>query len=143
MLSLNRRFKSAITEHLPVKFSALFFAVVMWVIVRSEEPSEAWIDVHLALTLDSTVAMVGQPPVVQALVSGRGREILKLYSSSPELRRSVARDDSVFAVHPGDVFTPNEADVKVVDVRPHFVHLPLAPVAPVARRSTRGNRISP
>jgi hypothetical protein len=143
MLSLNRRFKSAITEHLPVKFSALFFAVVMWVIVRSEEPSEAWIDVHLALTLDSTVAMVGQPPVVQALVSGRGREILKLYSSSPELRRSVAMDDSVFAVHPGDVFTPNEADVKVVDVRPHFVHLPLAPVEPVARRSTRGNRISP
>jgi hypothetical protein len=33
--------------------------------------------------------------------------------------------------------------VKVVDVRPHFVHLPLAPVEPVARRSTRGNRISP
>ena len=44
MLSFNRRFRSAITEHLPVKFSALFFAVVMWVIVRSEEPSEAWID---------------------------------------------------------------------------------------------------
>ena len=115
----------------------------MWVIVRSEEPSEAWIDVHLALTLDSTVAMSGQPPVVQALISGRGREILKLYSSSPELRRSVAMDDSVFAVHPADVFTPTEADVKVVDVRPHFVHLPLAAVAPVERRSTRGNRISP
>jgi hypothetical protein len=143
MLSFNRLFRSAITEHLPVKFSALFFAVVMWVIVRSEEPSEAWIDVHLALTLDSTVTMSAKPPTVQALISGRGREILKLYSSSPELRRSVAMDDSVFAVHPADVFTPNEADVKVVDVRPHFVHLPLAPVAPVTTRSLRGNRISP
>ena len=143
MLSLNRRFRSAITEHLPAKFSALFFAVVMWVIVRSEEPSEAWIDVHLALTLDSSVTMSAKPPTVQALISGRGREILKLYSSSPELRRSVAMDDSVFAVHPADVFTPNEADVKVVDVRPHFVHLPLAPVAPVATRPSRGNRISP
>jgi hypothetical protein len=143
MLSFNRRFRSAITEHLPVKFSALFFAVVMWVIVRSEEPSEAWIDVHLALTLDSTVMMSAQPPVVQALVSGRGREILKLYSTSPELRRSIAMDDSVFAVHPADVFTPNEADVKVVDVRPHFVHLPLAPVPAVERPSSRGNRISP
>jgi hypothetical protein len=143
LLSFNRRFKSAVTEHLPVKFSALFFAVVMWVIVRSEEPSEAWIDVHLALTLDSTVTMSAQPPTVQALVSGRGREILKLYSSSPELRRSVAMDDSVFAVHPADVFTPNEADVKVVDVRPHFVRLPLARVAPVAARSSRGNRIAP
>ena len=51
-------------------------------------------------------------------------------------------DDSVFAVHPADVFTPNEADVKVVDVRPHFVHLPLARVAPVAPRTSRGNRIS-
>ena len=143
MLSFDRRFKSAITEHLAVKFSALFFAVVMWVIVRSEEPSEAWIDVHLALTLDSTVTMAAQPPTVQALVSGRGREILKLYSTSPELRRSVGMDDSVFAVHPADVFTPNEADVKVVDVRPHFVHLPLAHVAPVVPRTTRGNRISP
>jgi hypothetical protein len=143
MLSFDRRFKSAMTEHLPVKFSALFFAVVMWVIVRSEEPSEAWIDVHLALSLDSTVTMAAEPPIVQALVSGRGREILKLYSTSPELRRSVGLDDSVFAVHPADVFTPNEADVKIVDVRPHFVHLPLAQVAPVAPRTTRGNRISP
>ena len=143
MLSFNRRFRSATTEHLPVKFSALFFAVVMWVIVRSEEPSEAWVDVHLALTLDSTVTMAAQPPTVQALISGRGREILKLYSTSPELRRSIAMDDSVFAVHPADVFTPNEADVKVVDVRPHFVHLPLARVAPVAPKTSRGNRISP
>ena len=53
-----------------MKFSALFFAVVLWVVVRSEEPSEAWIDVHLALTLDSTVTMASQPPAVQALVLG-------------------------------------------------------------------------
>jgi hypothetical protein len=143
MLSLKRRFTSATTEHLPVKFSALFFAVVLWVIVRSEEPSEAWIDVHLALTLDSAVTLSAQPPTVQALVSGRGRELLKLYSASPQLRRSVAMDDTVFAVHPSDVFTSSEADVKVVDVRPHLVRLPLARIAPVPVRPTRGNRISP
>jgi hypothetical protein len=143
MLSVKRRFASATTEHLPVKFSALFFAMVLWVIVRSEEPSEAWVDVHLALTLDSTVTMSAQPPTVQALVSGRGRELLKLYSASPQLRRSIGMDDTVFAVHPSDVFTSNEADVKVVDVRPHLVRLPLARVAPVAVRPARGNRISP
>jgi hypothetical protein len=143
MLSVKRRFASATTEHLPVKFSALFFAMVLWVIVRSEEPSEAWIDVHLALSLDSTVTMSAQPPTVQALVSGRGRELLKLYSASPQLRRSIGMDDTVFAVHPSDVFTSNEADVKVVDVRPHLVRLPLARVAPVAVRPARGNRISP
>jgi hypothetical protein len=143
MLSFKRRFASATTEHLPVKFSALFFAMVLWVIVRSEEPSEAWIDVHLALTLDSSVTMFAQPPTVQALVSGRGRELLKLYSASPQLRRSIAMDDTVFAVHPSDVFTSNEADVKVVDVRPHLVRLPLARVAPAAVRPSRGNRISP
>ncbi len=141
-LSIRRKLRSAVTEHLPVKFSALFFAVVLWVIVRSEEPSEAWIDVLLALTLDSTVTMTSQPPRVQALVSGRGRELLKLYSTSPQLRRSVGIDDSVFAVHPADVFTSSEADVKVLDVRPHLVRLPLALVAPVAVRSTRGNRIT-
>jgi hypothetical protein len=143
MLSVKRRFASATTEHLPVKFSALFFAMVLWVIVRSEEPSEAWIDVHLALTLDSTVTLSSEPPTVQALVSGRGRELLKLYSASPQLRRSIGMDDTVFAVHPSDVFTSNEADVKVVDVRPHLVRLPLARVAPVAVRPSRGNRISP
>lgn len=143
VLSYKRRFTSVATEHLAVKFSALFFAVVLWVIVRSEEPSEAWIDVHLALTLDSTVTMTGEPPSVQALVSGRGRELLKLYSSSPQVRRSVAMDDTLFAVHPADVFTSNEADVKVVDVRPHFVRLPLALVTPAAARSSRGTRVSP
>lgn len=142
-LSLRRKLRSALTEHLPVKFSALFFAIVLWVIVRSEEPSEAWIDVHLALTLDSAVTMSSQPPRVQALVSGRGRELLKLYSASPQLRRSVGLDDTVFAVHPADVFTSSEADVKVLDVRPHLVRLPLARVTPVAVRPSRGNRIAP
>ena len=125
---------------MPLKFSALFFAMVMWVIVRSEEPSEAWIDVRLALTLDSSVTMTAQPPTVQALVSGRGRELLKLYSSAPQVRRSVAMDDTVFSVHPSDVFTSSEADVKVMDVRPHFVRLPLAYVPPPPSHSTRGNR---
>ena len=69
---MQRQLRSLVTENLPVKFSALFFAVVLWVIVRSEEPSEAWIDVRLALTLDSTVTMSAQPPSLQALVSGRG-----------------------------------------------------------------------
>ena len=129
MLSFQRLLRSAMTEHLPVKFSALFFAVVLWVVVRSEEPSEAWIDVHLALALDSNVTLVAAPPNVQALVSGRGRELLKLYSAWPEIRRSVGADDTVFAVHPSDVNTPNEADVKVLDVRPHLVRLPLVRVA--------------
>ncbi len=143
MISLKRQLTSAVTEHLPVKFSALFLAVVVWVIVRSEEPSEAWIDVHLALTMDSSVTMASQPPTVQALVSGRGRELLKLYSASPEIRRSVGVDDTVFAVHPADVFTSNEADVKVLDVRPHLVRLPLAHVAPPVVRPTRGNKVAP
>ena len=128
MLPMKRRLTSAVTEHLPAKFSALFFAVVLWVIVRSEEPSEAWIDVHLALSLDSNVTLIAAPPKVQALVSGRGRELLKLYSSWPEIRRSVGEDDSVFAVHPSDVYTLNEADVKVLDVHPHLVRLPLVRV---------------
>ena len=143
MTSLKRQLKSAVTEHLPVKFSALFLAVVVWVVVRSEEPSEAWIDVHFALTMDSTVTMESQPPAVQALVSGRGRELLKLYSAWPEIRRSVGVDDTVFAVHPADVFTSNEADVKVLDVRPHLVRLPLARVAPAIVRPTRGNKVAP
>lgn len=136
MISLRRHLTSAVTEHLAVKFSALFFAVVLWVIVRSEEPSEAWIDVHLALTLDSAITMAAQPPKVQALVSGRGRELLKLYSAWPIVRRSIGIDDTVFAVHPADVFTSNEADVKVLDVRPHLVRLPLARLAPGEKRVT-------
>jgi len=142
-IAIQRLLKSLATENLPVKFSALFFAVVLWVIVRSEEPSEAWIDVHLAFTLDSTVTMASQPPKLQVLVSGRGRELLKLYSAWPELRRSIGEDDTVFAVHPNDVFVSNEADVKVLDVRPHLVRLPLARATPVAMQPSRGNRIAP
>jgi hypothetical protein len=80
--------------------------------------------------------MASQPPKVQALVSGRGRELLKLYSAWPIVRRSIGIDDTVFAVHPADVFTSNEADVKVLDVRPHLVRLPLARLASGEKRVT-------
>jgi hypothetical protein len=112
---------STVTAQFPLKLAALFFACVLWLAVSAEEPTEEWVDVHVALEADSNVVVLDSLPHVQALVVGRGRDLLKLYTTMPVLRR-VLRTDSgnraLIELRPGDVDLPSNVDARVRDVRP-------------------------
>ncbi len=116
----------AVTWRFPVKFSALALALSLWVMVSAEEQTEAWVNVKVQIITDSSVSLVSDIPDVQALVGGRGRELLKLYTSGPAIRRVVGSDTPnqvTLDLRPGDVIIPANADVRVRDVTPRSITL--------------------
>ena len=122
----DQRLRAAVTDRLPAKLAAVFLALVLWFIVGAEEPTEEWMDTRLVLVTDSTVQLVDSVPRVQALVVGRGRELLKLYAMRPIVRRVVTADTPnlvVMDLRPGDVDLPSNIDARVRDVRPRAITL--------------------
>ncbi|HET7622712.1 MAG TPA: hypothetical protein VFK39_12485 [Gemmatimonadaceae bacterium] len=125
-LAIWKKVVHAVTWRFPVKFSALALALSLWVMVSAEEQTEAWVNVKVQIITDSSVTLVGDIPEVQALVGGRGRELLKLYTSGPAIRRVVGPDTPnqvTLDLRPGDVIIPANADVRVRDVTPRSIAL--------------------
>lgn len=126
-----RRITQALTERLGLKAVALAFALVLWFIATSKEPTEEIVPVRLALSLDSSEVLRGPPPEVRALVAGEGQEIFALYASPPVIRRDVpvGPDSVVFTLRAEDVQIPPTVTVLVRDVQPRTVVVHLAPRA--------------
>jgi hypothetical protein len=123
---LGRHLRAAFTERLAYKGAALFFAVVLWLVVSSEEPSEQLVPVRLEAAHDSARILTGQRPVIRALVAGRARDVIKLYDSPPVVRRIVTDDapDSVaIDLRPADVYIPPDVQAIVRDVQPRSLVL--------------------
>ena len=121
-----RHLRAAFTERLAYKGAALFFAVVLWLVVSAEEPSEELVPVRLEAAHDSARILTGQRPVIRALVAGRARDLIKLYDSPPVVRRIVTDDapDSVAVdLRPADVYIPPGVDAIVRDVQPRSLVL--------------------
>src|SRR5690348_16085344 len=124
--SIEQRLASMATARMPLKLAAVFFALVLWLAVSAEEPTEEWVDVRVALVHDSSITLVDSLPPVQALVVGRGRDLLKLYTTLPVLRRVIDADTSTritLSLRPGDVDLPSNVDARVRDVRPSAMSL--------------------
>ena len=75
---LKRKIVAAFTERLLYKAAALFLALVLWLSVSFEEPTEQIVAVRFAPQLDSSVVLAGPRPQFSALVIGRAREVFKL-----------------------------------------------------------------
>lgn len=121
--------------------AALLLAIALWLIVSAEEPAAEWINVRVALTLDSAVTLREPLPTVRAFVVGRRRDILQLVQQPPLLQRAVTTDtpDSVrFELHEQDLDLPAGTEATVRDLRPRLltVHLKLTSGAttPTAQR---------
>jgi len=72
--TFKRKLRDAFTERLLLKFAALFFALVLWLVVSAEEPTEEVLGVRFEPALDSGVVISGDMPNVRALVLGRGSD---------------------------------------------------------------------
>ena len=120
-ISIPRRIRAAFTERLPVKATALFLSVVLWMVVAGEEPSQEAVDVNLELALDSSLVLTSARPAVRAQVIGSTRELYKLFSRRPTIRRSFTGDvaDSVIVqLSPSDVQLPPGVDARVSAIEP-------------------------
>ena len=120
-VSIPRRVRAAFTEHLSVKATALFLSFVLWMVVAGEEPSQEAVDVNLELALDSSLILTSARPAVRAQVIGSTRELYKLFSRRPVIRRSFGGDvaDSVIVqLTPDDVQLPPGVDARVSAIEP-------------------------
>jgi hypothetical protein len=127
--TLQRRVIRATTERLSLKGAAIFFALVLWFIVNSEQPSEGNTAVELRVITDTLVELREPRPRITALVVGRQRELLKLSADPPVIRRTFTADtpDSVtLRLEPADVEIPTGIEARVSDVRPRQITLRFA-----------------
>lgn len=124
-----RRLVSAFTERLGLKAVALAFALVLWFIATSKEPTEEIVPVRLALTMDSARVLRDPLPDVRALVAGEGKEIFSLFSTPPVIRRAVPRgaDSATLVLDPDDLELPPGAALLVRDIQPRTVIVHLVP----------------
>jgi hypothetical protein len=124
-----RRLVSMFTERLGFKLVALAFALVLWFIVTSKEPTEEIVPVRLALTVDSAHTVRQPLPEIRALVAGEGKEIFALYSSPPVIRRDLPRgaDSATLILTPDDLEIPPNVTVLVRDIQPRTVVVHVQP----------------
>ncbi|MDB4873607.1 MAG: hypothetical protein JWM41_53 [Gemmatimonadetes bacterium] len=129
--SLQRRLAAAFTERLALKAMALLLAVVLWFVVNAKEPQVQLTTVRFQpVLLDSSLVLRDPLPQFQAIVAGAPRELIKLTTTLPLIRRQVtadAPDTLVLDLRPEDVVLPPDVDAVVRDVQPRSVTLRFEP----------------
>ena len=123
-----RRLRDITSERLGLKAIALVLALLLWIVVSLRQPTEGYVRVRVTPVLDSSLVLIGAAPEVQALVSGRAADLVKLFSTPLVLRRTVSGDvpDTLMLdLTPADVHVPAELSevVHVLDVQPRAVML--------------------
>lgn len=118
----------AAPSRLGLKAIALLIAVLLWLVVNARQPTRGYVRVIVAPELDSSLALLERPRDLQALVSGRAVDIVKLYANPPVVRRILDGDvpDTLrLDVATTDVRVPPELAelVRVLDVNPRSVTL--------------------
>ena len=127
---LRRWLRSAVTERWPAKITALALALLLWLVVTLQAPTEGWVDVRVDVTPDSGVALADPVPKVRALIAGRGRDLIELAGTHPVLRAEAADNGGGVAVlvfAASDVELPAGLDARVRELRPRVVRLHLKP----------------
>jgi hypothetical protein len=125
-ITLQRRLRAAATERLPLKAAALFFALILWVIVSAQEEVDATVEVPVMPVVTDTGVAVRRPyPTVNVLLTGPWRDLWRP-PAMPAIRRAVGPDaPSALAVRlsESDVDLPRDlrGRVRVRDVQPRVV----------------------
>ena len=121
---------AALTDHMVLKATAVFLALVLWLVVNVKEPQIELVRVRFTPALDSSLVLRDPPPELQALVAGSPKELIKLNSSPPSVRRPIASDAPdtlVLDLQPSDVELPVGVDAVVRDVQPRSITLRFEP----------------
>lgn len=121
-----RRVTAAFTDHLALKLVAIFFALVIWLVVSGERPTEMVVPVRVEIGVDTSVTLRGTTPEVRALVVGRGRDLMKLWDTPPTISQRLGSDvpDSLsIMLEVNNVELPPGVAGIVRDVQPRSLRL--------------------
>jgi YbbR domain-containing protein len=129
--SLESRIVAAFTQRLVLKVTAIFLAIVLWLVVNAKEPQLELATVQfMPSLLDSSLVLREPLPQIQAIVAGSPKQLIKLSSRPPTIHRQItadAPDTLVIDLRPEDVVLPDGVDAVVRDVQPRQLTLRFEP----------------
>jgi hypothetical protein len=124
---------ASLREHLvrnwPLKSAALALACILWIVVVSEETTSELVAVRLNVEVPPTLALAGPVPELRALVSGPGREVIKLYAAPLSVRAVLPATAQPprhrIVIGPANIEVPRDAKVTIQDVEPRELEVEL------------------
>lgn len=119
--------REVLFRHWQLKVAALALSAILWVLIQAAETTSQLVSVELELEVPPNLALARGAPPIQALVSGPGRELIKLYAS-PLTIHAVIPANAVtprylLTIAPGDIRIPRNAKVTIQDIEPREVAL--------------------
>jgi hypothetical protein len=122
--------RGAFLSHWPLKLTALALSVLLWAAVASQEVTSKLVVVRVELQYHDSLELARPLPSVTALVTGPGREIIKLYNAPLVLRatipESAARRAFRLRLTPERLQVPASVMVTVEEVEPRDLYVRLA-----------------
>lgn len=133
-----------LTRNWPFKLAALALSIILWLFVAAEETTSQLVVVDVEVEVAPALALARPAPTLRALVTGPGRELIKLYASPPKLRIMVPANATTpmwrTTVSPSDLQVPRSTRVSIQDVEPRTLEFELDRMlrrdVPVAVRGT-------
>lgn len=133
-----------LTRNWPLKLAALALSAILWVFVAAEETTSQLVAVTININLPNDVALARPMPQVRALVTGPGRELIKLHASPPVIHATMPPGAGPprwrVSISPSDVQLSRTARVSIQDIEPRTLEFELDRMArrdvPVAVRGT-------
>jgi hypothetical protein len=123
------KLRTAILVNWPAKLTALLLSGVLWAAVAAEEPTTQLVPVKLAVDLPPGRSLAGALPPVQAEYAGSTRELIKLYSSPPIIRKvlpdTLKGSEYALELSPSDLIIGRRINVRAEDVQPRSVTIHL------------------
>ena len=123
-----RLFRRA-TQNWQLKLLAVALAVLLWVVVSSEQVSTTWIDIPLRVQeTDPNFQLIAGsvPERVRVRFAGPGREFIDLAVRQPSLVLRIGEvgdEEQAFELMPSMVRLPDGLEVSAYDVDPAFARL--------------------
>ena len=126
--------REALVRHWPLKLAGFALSVLLWAAVASQEVTSQLVAVRLDLEWADSLDLARPLPSVTALVTGPGREILKLYGTPLVVRAAVPesalRHPWRLRLTPERLQVPPSARITVEGVEPRDVFVSLTKSKP-------------
>ncbi len=114
--------RRAIVTNWPIKVTALVLSTVLWASFAAEEPTTQLVPVRVEIVPPAGRSLTSTVPPVQALYAGSARELIKLYTSPPIVRKEIpdTLTGTTYPIHltPEDLTIGHGVDAKAQDVQP-------------------------
>ncbi len=127
------RIRRAIVTNWPIKITALVLSAVLWAAVAAEQPTTQQVPVDLVVEVPEGRTLNQSLPTIQATYAGPTRELLKLFSTRPIIRKTVpdtvSGEQFEFTLLPEDLLTSGDIDVRPQEVQPRVIVVTLDDVS--------------